>query len=189
MGMLAPSAFGHVLTSAGDSYFSYLYKQLIPVFIRNFEKYGSIDQMVEVFKSEPQPSSKFNYSFFQAIMLLNMCQCYIPNSDMPYGVELFFDEHTGALKPELWKKLLAWDPISLIATHEDALRSLNSLSLFAGTHDQYGLHLGHRQISQKLRSKGIAHDIIEYQEGHTGIYYRTIDHIKHMIDMMGIVAA
>ncbi|MCB0272147.1 MAG: hypothetical protein KDD46_03955 [Bdellovibrionales bacterium] len=185
-GMLRPEVFGHILSSAGDSHYIHLYPTLIPSFIKMVEKFGSVEKMVQNFLEKPNPLYDCPKEHGHSIMLLNICQCFIPNAKKPFGADLFFDIYTGELIDDVWKKFLAWDPVTMIDQYEDAIKKLQSFSLFAGAQDEYGIHLGHRQISKKLTQKKISHHFIEYEASHSGIYYKTIDHLKHIIDQMPI---
>ncbi|MEZ4819512.1 MAG: alpha/beta hydrolase-fold protein [Bdellovibrionota bacterium] len=187
--MLRPEVFGHVLSSAGDSHYQHLYACMIPTFIRTVEKYGSITKMIDAFLSKPNPMRDCSRDMGESVMLLNICQCYLPNRQAELGLDLFFDPYSGELIPDQWQKFLQWDPVYMVDQYEDAIKQLSSFSLFAGAQDEYGIHLGHRQISSKLTKKNIAHSFVEYQAGHSGIYYKMIDHTKHVLDQMPILEA
>lgn len=188
-GMLRPDVFAHVLSSAGDSFYECLYFNLIPGFLRAYEKHGSVEKMVDAFLDSPNPMRTANKDLSHSIMLLNVCLCYTPNASAPMGADLFFDVHMGNPIDEVWKQFKAWDPVDMVKQHQDALKKLSSFSLFAGAQDEYGIHLGHRQISNHLTSKGIPHVLEEFPGGHSGIYYKVIDYVKHMMKSMGLTKA
>lgn len=188
-GMLRPEVFGHILSSAGDSHYAHLYPVMIPTFIRMVEKFGSVEKMVDEFLNKPNPMRDCSKDVGHSLLLLNMCQCYLPNADGTLGADLFFDLHTGELLKDKWSAFLEWDPVFMIDRYEREIAGLNSFSLFAGAQDEYGIHLGHRQISKKLTHKKIEHTFVEYDATHSGIYYKTIDHAKHMLEQMKIQKA
>jgi enterochelin esterase family protein len=101
-----------------------------------------------------------------------------PTARGPYGYgegfELPFDSWSGALRPEVWARWLAWDPVRMIdapRAHE-AMRGMRAIYLDAGLNDEFNLQLGMRQFAQKLRSDGIAHIHEEFEGGHMNTQYR-----------------
>lgn len=188
-GMLRPEVFGHILSSAGDSHYAHLYTSLVPAFIRTVEKYKGIEKLAAHFINQTNPLRNSPREVGHSMLLLNMCMCFLPNPQAPLGADLFFDLTTGELSKEQWQKFLAWDPVFMVDDHMEALRSLSSFALFAGWNDEYGIHLGHRQIRNKLQKAGVAHAFVEYDEGHSGTYHRTLDHVQHLLEQMPLKQA
>ena len=56
--------------------------------------------------------------------------------------------------------------------HGDGLRSLRYLFLDCGVRDEFNLHLGARLLAQRLRARRIAHEHLEFDDGHMGVSYR-----------------
>jgi hypothetical protein len=183
-GMLRPDTFGHVLSSAGDSHYAYLYGCMVPTFIRMMEKYKGVEGMASHFFQQFNPLRNCSRDLGHSMLLLNICLCFLPNVQAPLGADLFFEPTTGELIQDKWAQLLTWDPVNMVDQHQDALASLDSFALFAGAQDEYGIHLGHRQIRNKLEKAGIAHTFKEYDEGHSGIYHKTIEHAAHLLSCM-----
>jgi hypothetical protein len=116
---------------------------------------------------------------------LSIPACYLPNPNVPViKGDLWFDLQTGELIQDHYQRLLAWDPIHMVDRHVADLRSLSWIHLESGTEDEYGLHLGHRQLSAKLSAHGIAHTIDEYPGKHGGHHYRMPDRIGRMLARM-----
>ena len=95
--------------------------------------------------------------------------------------DLWFDLETGELIDEHWKRLLAWDPLRMVDRHVSDLRSLRFIQLESGSEDEYGLHLGHRQIAKKLQRHGIPFHIDEYPGKHSGHHHRMPLRIARMV--------
>ncbi|MEZ4705400.1 MAG: alpha/beta hydrolase-fold protein [Bdellovibrionota bacterium] len=183
--MLRPSRISHVVSFAGDCWYEHMYRQMIPTCISVNEKYKSLSAFVEAFFSRPNPMSQSSSAEIETMMLMNMCQCYAPNPDVPtLFCDLFFDLHTGELNPKIWEKFLAWDPLLMVDQYKENVRTLKTFSLRAGSRDQYGLQLGHRQIAKKLTSHGIHHELIEFDANHGGYYFRFFDAIQDVFSSL-----
>ena len=114
-----------------------------------------------------------------------MCACFAPNPSVPvYKGDLYFDLETGELIPEVWEKFQRWDPVRMVDQHVDALKSLRWIHLQAGKEDEYGLHLGHRQLSKKMNVHGIEHLKEEYDGRHSGHSHRYLERVQKMLNRM-----
>jgi hypothetical protein len=90
-------------------------------------------------------------------------------------VELPFDPRTGAVRPVIWQRWLALDPVRMVARHADALRALRGIWIDAGTRDEHFLDLGAAAFRAELRAIGVADEAIRFElfdAGHAGIDYR-----------------
>jgi hypothetical protein len=95
-----------------------------------------------------------------------MAECYSPG-------ELPFDTTTGQVKPDVWEKWLAWDPVRMVERHADILRGLTAIYIDCGKRDEYFLDLGAEGFRQALERIGVtdvyfelfdaAHGMIEYR--------------------------
>jgi enterochelin esterase family protein len=108
---------------------------------------------------------------FYALAMAAMASCYSPNPESPWGFDLPFDTYTGELRPEVWARWLANDPINLVSEHAEALRSLKLLYIDCGLYDEENLLYGARIFSQRLKE----HDIDFFFEGFEG-GHRNTDH-------------
>ena len=107
-----------------------------------------------------------------------MCPCYAPNLDVPIlQGDLYFDLETGRPIPEVWEKFLQWDPVRMVDQHVESLGKLKWIALDAGSQDEYGMHLGHRQLSKKLTHYGLEHSNEEFAGGHGGNHHRFAERI------------
>ncbi len=184
-GMLRSDRFSAICSSAGDSWYEYLYTHSIPLTIATINRAGGIKPFVNRFLQSPNPRGLLGHAATITMMNLSMCACYTPNPHVPviFG-DLWFDLHSGEIIEEVFRRLCAWDPIRMIDHHVTALRSLSWIHLEAGTEDEYGLQFGHRQISRKLKKLGIDHVIDEYPGRHSGHHYRMADRIARVVERL-----
>jgi hypothetical protein len=95
-----------------------------------------------------------------------MAECYSPG-------ELPFDVATGELRPDVWEKWLAWDPVRMVPRHADALRGLRAIYIDSGKRDQYFLDLGAEGFRRALERIGVTDVFFELFDGtHSAIEYR-----------------
>lgn len=178
-GMLRPDVFLNIASSAADSFYESLYLSMIPKAQAVLEKHGSIDAFIQHYLNNPNPMSLLSRNEGETLLLLNICACFIPNTNnAPLYGDLFFDVHTGALIESAWEKLLAWDPIKMIDRYQDNIHQWQHVILDAGKQDEYALHLGHRQMAVKLKALSIPLTHNEYPGRHSGHSYRYIERIK-----------
>jgi hypothetical protein len=87
--------------------------------------------------------------------------------------ELPFDVTTGELRPDVWKRWLAWDPVRMVDGHAEALRSLRAVYIDSGTRDEYYLDLGAEAFRRALERIGVTDVFFElFDAKHGAIEYR-----------------
>ena len=104
-----------------------------------------------------------------AINTLAMAACYSPRGRT---FELPFDLKTGDLRPDVWKRWKAWDPIEMLGRHARALKRLRCVYLDCGTRDQFALHHGARIFAARARRLGVRVLHEEFDDDHMSIPYR-----------------
>jgi hypothetical protein len=168
--MLRPDLFGGLATHAGDALFETCY---LPDFRRSVrtlrDSYdGSFDRFWEDFRSRPAFSKSSDYT------LMNdwcMAACY--STDEDGTVHLPYDAATGQLRPDVWERWLAWDPVRMVARHADTLRGLEAIYVDAGTRDDAYLDLGAEAFRRALAEVGVTDVFFElFDATHSGIEYR-----------------
>ncbi|MCB0308710.1 MAG: hypothetical protein KDD48_05010 [Bdellovibrionales bacterium] len=185
--MLRPGIFDYCLSSSGDSFYTYLYVQLIPLMVETLSKHKSVEEFVERYLSSPNPMGLLKYADTMTMMTLCVCTCFLPNpKKSTFMADLFFDLGTGELVPQLWQQFLAWDPVHMVDRYALEMKKLKWLCLESGLQDEYALHLGHRQLSNKLKAHDIKYDLKEYPGKHGGHRYRFADRIQRMIVEMSV---
>lgn len=181
-GMMRADRFAAVTSSAGDSWYEFLYTHTIPQTIEAVRAAGGIAPFVESFLACPNPMGLLGSRAVVAMLNLSMTSCFTPNVEVPVlRGDLWFDIDTGELIDEPWRRLLEWDPIRMVERHLPELRSLRFLHLESGSEDEYGLCLGHRQLARRLERHGIAVRVDEYPGKHSGHHHRMAGRIQQMV--------
>ncbi len=99
---------------------------------------------------------------------LALAASYAPNPETgPCFGDLPLDIHTGELRPDVWSRWLAYDPVVNAALRVDALRRLKKIYLDVGKRDEYGAQLGQRMLSRELGKLGVAHIAEEFEGAHS----------------------
>jgi hypothetical protein len=180
--MLRPDLFGGLATHAGDALFEMCY---LPDFRRSVrtlrdEYGGSFERFWEDFRSRPEISKDSDPT------LVNdwcMAACYSADDDGT--VQLPYDTDTGELRPEIWERWLAWDPVRMVPRHADALRSLRAIYIDAGTRDEWFLDLGAEAFRRALAEIGVTDVHFELFDGkHGGIEYRYPLAIRYLAERL-----
>jgi S-formylglutathione hydrolase FrmB len=167
--MLRPDLFGGLATHAGDALFESCYLPEFREAARALRDYdGSFEGFWEDFRSRPAFSKSTDH------VLLNvwaMAACY--SADPDGIVQLPFHPATGELRPEIWERWLAWDPVRMVEPRADALRSLRAIYIDCGKRDQFYLDLGAEAFRHALERIGVTDVFFELFDGtHSAIEYR-----------------
>jgi S-formylglutathione hydrolase FrmB len=163
--MLRPDLFCGLATHAGDALFEHCYLPDFRDALRSLrDAYdGSFEQFWADFRSRPAFSKGSDYPLLNTYA---MAECYAPG-------ELPFDTATGALRPDVWEKWLAWDPVRMVDTHADALRGLKAIYIDCGNRDDAFLDLGAEAFRRALERIGVTDVFFELFDGtHSQIEYR-----------------
>jgi hypothetical protein len=163
--MLRPDLFHGLATHAGDALFEVCYLPEFSESARALRDHydGSFEAFWADFRSRPAFTKPADP------VLLNtyaMAACYSSG-------ELPFDTATGELKPDVWARWLAWDPVRMLDVHADALRGLRAIYIDAGTRDEYFLDLGAEAFRRALERIGVTDVFFElFDAKHGAIEYR-----------------
>jgi len=101
-----------------------------------------------------------------------MAAAYSPREGAPAGLELPFDPETARLRPEVWARWLAHDPVRFVPASLDSFRRLSSTFLDCGTRDEFHLRWGARMVVESLRAGGVEVLHEEFEDGHRDLNYR-----------------
>jgi hypothetical protein len=168
--MLRPDLFGGLATHAGDALFEVCYQLEFPQVARALrdEHGGSYERFWEDFRSRPAMSKKEDAGLVNAYC---MAACYSAEEDG--SVSLPFDTATGELRPKVWERWLAWDPVRMVRRYAEALRGLRAIYIDAGTRDEYYLDLGAEAFRRALADIGVTDVFFElFDATHMQIEYR-----------------
>ncbi|HLQ66898.1 MAG TPA: alpha/beta hydrolase-fold protein [Candidatus Limnocylindrales bacterium] len=169
LGMRHPGVFGAVACHSGDMGFELCYKRDFGPAARRIRKAGGVAAWLTQFQAQPRKRQED----FPALDVIAMAAAYSPNPKSPPAYcDLPFDVDTGELKPGVWERWLAHDPLNLVDRHADALRGMRLLFIDCGTDDEFFLDFGARHMKRKLDAFKIRHEYQEFDDGHMNIPYR-----------------
>jgi S-formylglutathione hydrolase FrmB len=171
--MLRPDVFGSLATHAGDALFEVCYRSEFAKAARILrDAYGGSypkfldDIRGRIFGTKPTD--------FPLIEMYGYAAAYSADDDgtvrMPY-------DDTGNVIPEVWERWLANDPVLMAAkpAYAEALRSLDSIWIDAGDHDEFYLDFGAVAFRRALEAAGVRDDAVHFElfdAGHGAIEYR-----------------
>lgn len=169
--MLRPDLFGALATHAGDALYEYCYLNEFAEAVRHLRPYdGDILRWWDDFGSRVSFTKKEDMVL---LMTLGCTACFSADEN---GVPVLpFDPHTGVLRPDVWSRWQAWDPVRMVEHHADAVRSWRAVWIDAGTRDEWFLDLGAQAFRDELLGAGLPEDRIAFElfdAGHGGIGYR-----------------
>ncbi len=180
--MLRPDLWGGLATHAGDALFEACY---LPEFrdsarVLRDEYEGSFDKFWESFRSRPAFSKDSD-----GHLLNDWCMAACYSTDEDGTVRLPFDTATGQLIPDVWERWLAWDPVRMVPTHADALRSMRAIYIDAGKKDEWYLDLGAEAFRRALADIGVTDVFFElFDATHMGIEYRYPKALKYLAERL-----
>src|SRR5487761_462609 len=163
--MLRPDVFAGLATHAGDALFELCYLPDFRDAVRGLrDRYdGSPNAFWQDFRSRPAFSKTTDHALINTFA---MAECYSPG-------ELPFDPAAGGLKPDVWERWLAWDPVRMVDGHADALRGLHAVYIDAGKRDDFYLDLGAEAFRRALERIGVTDVFFElFDATHSAIEYR-----------------
>ncbi len=169
LGMRHPEVFGALACHSGDLYFDYCYRGDVAPACAALERAGGVRAWLLAFEAKVQKK----HDDFLVLNVLGMAAAYSPNpATEPFGIDLPCDLATGAFRDDVWQRWLACDPLAMLGAHAEALRAMSLVYLDCGTRDEWHLHIGARMFARRLTELGIAHEHLEYDDGHMGVSYR-----------------
>jgi len=164
-----PDTFRAAASNAGDSYFEYCYPPDFPPAFREVRKAGGPEKLLEKLLHEPVSGFSPHLPQVQALEVMAYASCYSPIEGEPGRFDLPFDLETGALRPEVWARWLALDPVRMIAREpfRSAARKLAYVYVDGGLRDEYSLDLGARIFAHEARRAGAHVDLEEFDGVHS----------------------
>ncbi|GAA5094119.1 alpha/beta hydrolase [Nocardia iowensis] len=169
--MLRPDLFGALATHAGDALYEYCYIPEFPDAVRHLRAYdGDIHRWWAEFQQRVSFTKPEDHDL---LVVYGVAACFSPGHDG--RPELPFDPRTGVLKPDVWQRWLDWDPIRMVPTHAEAMRSMRAIWIDGGTKDEWYLDIGAEAFRQALLDNGVHKDVINFElfdAKHGGIDYR-----------------
>jgi S-formylglutathione hydrolase FrmB len=180
--LLRPDIFGGMATHAGDALFEMCYLPEFRQSVRTLrDKYeGSFERFWEDFRSRPAFDKDSD-----ATLLNDWCMAACYSADEDGTVQLPYDAATGELRPDVWERWLAWDPVRMARERGDALRSLRAIYIDCGKRDQFFLDLGAEAFRREVEAAGVSDYFFELFDGtHSGIEYRYPLAVKYLAERL-----
>jgi S-formylglutathione hydrolase FrmB len=167
--LLYPEFWSAAACHSGDMAFELLYLPEFPRLLRALARTGgAIGNWIDNLYA----ATKIRDADVHDLMMLAMCASYDPDPEAPYGVRLPVDPHTCELNADRWRNWLRWDPLTLVETHGEGLKSLKALFIDCGDVDQYNLVYGARRLHRALDRLDVAHIYEEFPDNHSSVDYR-----------------
>ena len=180
--MLRPDLWGGLATHAGDALFENCY---LPEFrqvarVLRDEYGGSYERFWDDFRSRPA-FAKESDSYMLDVWC--MAACY--STDPDGTVRLPFEQATGRIRPEIWDRWLAWDPVRMVPDHAEILRGLRAVYIDSGSRDQFYLDLGAEAFRAALERVGVTDVFFELFDGtHSAIEHRYPLAIRYLAERL-----
>jgi hypothetical protein len=169
--MLRPDLFAHLATHAGDTLYELCY---LPEFAESARALRGYDYDIFAWWADFCSRPPFTKAVDEPLIsALGISACF--SAEVDGTPVLPFDPRTAQLRPDVWQRWLDWDPVRMVDPHRDALLSLESLWIDAGTRDDYYLDLGAEAFRAQLSRIGVADDRVAFElfdATHAGIDYR-----------------
>lgn len=167
--MLRPTVWGAAASHSGDAYWEYLFIVEFPRLLRELSRHGG---SVQRFLTAVHAKEKLEATETHTLMTIGMAAHYDPDPEAPLGFRLPLDLATGRIDPIAWERWLRWDPVRMIDSHAEALKSLRGFYIDCGRKDQYHLLWGARMLHERCDALGIPHRYEEFDDDHSDVDYR-----------------
>ena len=166
-----PDVWAGAVCHSGDMGFELAFASDFAHTLRRIDRHGgTIASFIEAFEAAP----KLSGDDLHALMTLAMGATYDPDPDpdVLMGIRLPVTMDTCELIPERWAEWMKWDPLELVDTQGEGLKTLKALMIDCGDIDQYNLVYGARRMTRKLTALGVEHRYEEFPDTHSSIDYR-----------------
>jgi S-formylglutathione hydrolase FrmB len=170
--MLRPDVFGAFASHSGDCGFEQCYLFDVSACARALRDVygGSWERFFADFFSRPARILQASDPDHVLINIYAMAAAYSAEDDG--SVSLPFDPRTLGFRDDVWRRWQALDPVRMVGSKLNALRSLRGIWIDAGRRDDYYLDLGAQSISAQLADAGIEHRFELFDGFHAGVQHR-----------------
>ena len=167
--LMHPDIWSAAASHSGDMGFDLMFATDFAHTLRRLAKHGgSVESFMTAFEANPKPAG----DDIHALMILAMAATYDPDPNAYLGIRLPVTTDTCEMDPVAWKRWKKWDPLELVETRGEGLKSMKALYIDCGDIDQYNLVYGARRMSKRLTEMGIDHVYQEFPDDHSSVDYR-----------------
>ena len=163
-----PGTFSAFASHSGDTYFRYAHLPSFPTAQRTLEGFEGPGAFVAEFERR----HKRPQAFYATIEMLGYAAAYSPQRAEAFAFEIPFDRVTGELREDVFARWLAYDPVERVTGGARALADLRLRYLDCGRRDEYGLDIGARIFTQRVRDLGLEVRHEEFDDDHRNVGYR-----------------
>jgi enterochelin esterase family protein len=164
-----PGTFAAFASHSGDSYFQYAHPIAFPHVHRTLEKHDfDIPSFVDAFERK----HKRGQAEYSTMEMLGYAAAYSPRSARAFDLDLPFDRQTGELDDAVFSRWLAFDPAERVGAARPQLERLRLRYLDCGRRDEYGLDVGARVVTRRIRELGLEVRHEEFDDDHRNVGYR-----------------
>jgi S-formylglutathione hydrolase FrmB len=169
LAMEHPGVFAAFASHSGDSYFAYTQTPSFPNAHRVLEQHHyDLGAFVDWFEAQ----HKRKPEAYTTMEMLGYASAYSPRSATAFDIDLPFRRDTGALDEAVFDRWLAFDPAERVAGRRKQLDRLRLRYLDCGRRDEYGLDIGARVVTERIRDLGLQVEHQEFDDDHRNIGYR-----------------
>lgn len=163
-----PEIFRAAGSNAGDAYFEYCYLPEFPTAFREIRRAGGPEKLLEKLLHDPVSGFGPGQPQIQALEMMAYASCYSPIDSEPGRFDLPFDLENGNIRPEVWARWLAWDPVRMVTEepYRTAARHLAYLYVDGGSRDEHALDIAARIFAHEARRSGAHVDFEEFDGVH-----------------------
>jgi S-formylglutathione hydrolase FrmB len=180
--------FAHIACHSGDAGFEYCYLPNFPKALTAIQKAGGIDAWYQSFIQRAW-QTKMRNDDHAVIDFIAMSAAYSPQTGAgSLRLDIPVDLYTARLRPQVWDRWLAKDPVRFVPKHLYSFAELATIYLECGTRDEFNLQWGARMVVETLREAKL--DVIhkEFDDGHMNISYRYDSSLSVIVPKMANVS-
>lgn len=167
--LMHPDIWSAAACHSGDMGFDLMFATDFAHTLRRIAKHGgTIESFMTALEANPKPAG----DDIHALMILAMAATYDPDPDAYLGIRLPVTMDTCEMDPVAWKRWKKWDPLELVETRSEGLKSMKALYIDCGDIDQYNLVYGARRMTKRLTALGVEHIYQEFPDDHSSVDYR-----------------
>jgi hypothetical protein len=167
--MLHPDFWSAAASHSGDVGVELMF---IPDFPKVLRALATTDNSIQKWLEKFFAAQKVKDPDVHILMTLAMAATYDPDPQAYMGIRLPVTLDTCELIPQRWANYVKWDPLTLVETHGEGLKTLKALYIDCGDIDQYNLLYGSRRMHKRLIEMNVPHVYEEFPDDHTAVDYR-----------------